>query len=580
MFKTILSLFFISNLAMLQAQSIKPYAITCLEPCVTLQALHTNTEAYWTGPKGFNTTSLSPKTCTEGKYFFHYKQNNIWKKDSVIVENQQFIPKAKAGEDLALTCLFDCTTASGNDPGANYGMTWFGPYGFVENKPQVKICRPGRYIYQIFKGACQSMDTIEVKEKKIAISAQAGTDVHLTCLRPAAQLSATYPGSESAFEWTTLSGKLFSNILSPTVNAGDSGIYLFKVRRGSCQAVDTLKVSADLYKPTIKGATDYKIPCGKTYAESELKCMHSRAKFEWRNINNLEISANLNESFTKAGTYFLRSYVPQSGCEDTMMVTIVAKDSIAAIVNTIDACGDDNSGEITLKSVSGGSGSYEISLNEGAFQKENKITQLSSGNYGLYIRDSKGCITTIPFIIGDKRPFEWNLPTIYDFCSYDVALNLDITVKDKNATNIQYRWSDNIADEKRIFTQSAKLWVEAFNQCHSERRQIEIRDRFDIVRDAKYYAPNTINPESENTANRCFAPFLSFDVQAYELRIHDRWGNQVFYSTNPKECWDAKVKDKSIQFGSFFWSISAKIDGCGNPIPWNRSGGISVFSNQ
>jgi CHU_C Type IX secretion signal domain len=573
-------LFFLSLGFALIAQSSSPkYAITCLTPCVTIEASKdAPKDIIWSGPKGFSSTLSQVKVCEAGIYKYRFQKNGIWKTDSVIVDNQKVIPNADAGEHRELTCIFNCLELKGNNPGSNYGTTWYGVSGVISNTTDIKICKAGRYIYEIFKGACRSYDTIVVKDNKISPKADAGLDIELNCKLPVSSLQPVFPGNEYAYEWLAPNGKVFSTQLQPKITT--AGVYFFKIKRGTCEAKDSVKVSSDFRKPSLTGKHEAKLPCSGKELNLNITCAEKEAIFEWRNKDNVLISKDLKYKFDESSTFFLKSYIPKNGCSDSFSVHIAPRDSVFFDYTTLPACGTIPDGEVILKSVGGGVGPYEISLREGGYEQLKSIKSLSNGTYTLFVKDQNNCVSTSPFTIGAQRRFEWNLATTFDFCSYEQALTIDATVTDATAKNVQYIWSNGSSSEKQIFTSSEKVWVEAFNGCYSERKTIDIKDRFDAIKATQYYSPNVINPLSNNLANRCFRPFLGFPVQQYQLKIYDRWGNNVFQTSDIEACWDATFKGKSINFGTFFWQVTAQIDGCGYPVPWQKSVGITVFSED
>lgn len=69
----------------------------------------------------------------------------------------------------------------------------------------------------------------------------------------------------------------------------------------------------------------------------------------------------------------------------------------------------------------------------------------------------------------------------------------------------------------------------------------------------RIYAPNAFSPNDDGVNDR-FRVFVS-DVTAMELRIFDRWGNQVFNTTDPEASWDGFWRDRPASSGVYVWLL-------------------------
>ena len=57
------------------------------------------------------------------------------------------------------------------------------------------------------------------------------------------------------------------------------------------------------------------------------------------------------------------------------------------------------------------------------------------------------------------------------------------------------------------------------------------------------FVPNAFTPDG-NAINETFFPsVIGLDEDAYLFTIHDRWGNEVFLSTTPKEGWNGSMRN-------------------------------------
>lgn len=68
--------------------------------------------------------------------------------------------------------------------------------------------------------------------------------------------------------------------------------------------------------------------------------------------------------------------------------------------------------------------------------------------------------------------------------------------------------------------------------------------------------PNAFTPNNDGL-NDCFGVRYLGNLSQLELSVYDRWGNRVFYTTNPSRCWDGTYKGKELNSGVFVYRISA-----------------------
>lgn len=554
------------------------FFITCLESCVKIQLPHNDIqEIQWYNVNGFSSSELTPKVCKSGVYTANYKKDNLWHADTVSVVEKKEIPTAIISGEPSLSCLFDCRTLKGNNPGNNFGATWYGPNGLVINQPEIKVCDAGFYTYRIFKGNCESKAIVDVKNNKTIAQADAGADLVLNCKTPFHNLNPVAPGSEYKYEWFNQDEKLISTQLRPRIDK--PGKYYFKVKKGVCVSIDSLQVTSDFAVPKVSSKPIYKISCKTNIAQTEVVCATPQVSYEWKNQQNKIVSDVLSPAFTNSGDYTLKSYSEVNGCSDLLRITVLPKDSIIFTYTAKEACANEPNGIILIDKITGGQLPYLISAGN-KVSAERELKGLTKGKYPVTVIDNNGCEAQAIIEIQNQENFEWTLAKEYHFCSYDKPLEIDATIKDIRLSDAEYLWSDGLKTPKRTFTKADYGWVEVKSKCYSDKKYFTIKDDFDVAKNAAYYSPNIINPLSHQAANRCFKPYLGFDVLTYQLRIFDRWGNIVFQTNNPDDCWEATFGESTIGFGTFFWQVNANIDACGYPLPWQKTGGISVFSME
>lgn len=76
-----------------------------------------------------------------------------------------------------------------------------------------------------------------------------------------------------------------------------------------------------------------------------------------------------------------------------------------------------------------------------------------------------------------------------------------------------------------------------------------------------FYAPNAFTPNDDGT-NDCYRIRITGPVLAYELHIYDRFGNEVFTTTNTLDCWDGNYKGQPMDVGTYYYFYKAELPGC------------------
>ncbi len=81
-------------------------------------------------------------------------------------------------------------------------------------------------------------------------------------------------------------------------------------------------------------------------------------------------------------------------------------------------------------------------------------------------------------------------------------------------------------------------------------RQVYVEPNF------AFYIPNAFTPNSDDK-NQRFAPLgEGVNLGTFEMRIYDRWGEQVCFSRDMEMGWDGKISGKFAEQGIYSWFIS------------------------
>lgn len=71
-----------------------------------------------------------------------------------------------------------------------------------------------------------------------------------------------------------------------------------------------------------------------------------------------------------------------------------------------------------------------------------------------------------------------------------------------------------------------------------------------------YFIPNTFTPDG-NELNNTFEPVFTsgFDIETFNMKIYNRWGNLLFESLNPYVGWDGTYGDEMVPNGIYHYKI-------------------------
>ena len=73
------------------------------------------------------------------------------------------------------------------------------------------------------------------------------------------------------------------------------------------------------------------------------------------------------------------------------------------------------------------------------------------------------------------------------------------------------------------------------------------------------FVPNIFSPN--NDGNNDFLCIYGGCIESLEFAIYSRWGQKVFETTDPNECWDGTYKDKPINSETFVYKMVIKLAG-------------------
>lgn len=117
----------------------------------------------------------------------------------------------------------------------------------------------------------------------------------------------------------------------------------------------------------------------------------------------------------------------------------------ASYTSTVASCAAVNDGSITVTSVTGGTGSFQYSLNGGLYQASNVFTNQASGStYSINVKDGNGCVYTITnATVGLKTPVSGSITqTSFINCFGQTTAAFNVIASGGTPSYVSYGWSN------------------------------------------------------------------------------------------------------------------------------------------
>ncbi len=340
-----------------------------------------------------------------------------------------------------------------------------------------------------------------------------------------------------------------SNNQTPEIVFNDTGKYIINaIIETPCQTDTIADTITILYSQSIDISTTDDTICK---GQSTTLIATGTDSYQW---STGQSSNNISVSPTTTTTYSVNGY-SNIGCPAVGSITIYVNSGFdLSYINNPEICGQNN-GSIILE-VSGGNPPFNYNWSNGS--SDLLINNLSSGSYKVTVTDVNSCFETVNINVDDHNTVSANFSYVTTNITIDNPV-VNFINNSSGGTNFFWDFGDGDTSNQHspehayenIGTYTVMLIVSDDQNCVDTAITIlEIKDFF------TYYVPNVITPnaDGQNDVFHIFA--TNIELNDYSMRIFNRWGNQLFYSTDPSKGWDAKYNGKLVPQGVYYYIIN------------------------
>lgn len=270
-----------------------------------------------------------------------------------------------------------------------------------------------------------------------------------------------------------------------------------------------------------------------------------------------------------AGSYTI-AVSDDSGCIGSLIVVINEPNQIGITETITDAnCGSADGGISVVGS--GGTGTLVYSWTPGG-ESTLSISNLTPGSYGVTVTDANGCsnnenytVTAIGNLVVDIAPAT---ATITAGQSIALVASGGVSYSWDPNTNLSCDDCASPIASPTITTTYTVTGTDAFGCTGTD--QITVVVQTDCN---DFFVPTAFSPDATGPAANNILCIHGNCIAELSYSVYNRWGEVVFTTDDPAQCWDGNYKDKPVQSGVYAYKVHAKLfDGT----EINESGNLTI----
>jgi gliding motility-associated-like protein len=119
----------------------------------------------------------------------------------------------------------------------------------------------------------------------------------------------------------------------------------------------------------------------------------------------------------------------------------------------------------------------------------------------------------------------------------------------------QYRWQDGSTDSIFLVKAGGNYRVTVSNPCEAVDDAVFITEKV-----CGFFFPSAFSPNKDGI-NETFTLLNSYKLSYYRLRVFNRWGQEIFSSTDLRKGWEGTINGDDAAVGPYVWKADLQVKG-------------------
>jgi gliding motility-associated-like protein len=340
----------------------------------------------------------------------------------------------------------------------------------------------------------------------------------------------------------------------PAINNLSTTTYTFTPVAGSCANVATLTLIVSTPTAFVTSVTD--ASCGNANGVISIGAITGGTAPFTYNLNNQGFAANTVYNNLISGSYTIVA-MDVNGCTTSAMVNIGGTPAVADFtIIKVDATCNDSNGEIHISNIMGGVSPFTVRINNLNVSTALDYYNLIGGNYTIEVIDANGCILSKVITINSSPDINDILVSSNTASCGNANGFINLVAIDGGTLPITYSiLPSGITNSSGSFQglnggENYTITATDSKGCTNTTTSFVA----DIPCCATAFIPSAFSPNSDGF-NDIFKPVLPDNLELREFIIKNRYGQNVFSTTNKSIGWTGVYNGKDADLDVYFYYL-------------------------